>query len=762
MKATYGATPQEWQHFADRLKLRNDLLPVVSNPDAPISPFSKMVDKGKTPSRYNGDRQVGGITRWTQVDADARDVQRWMKEPDYGICLQTRLVRAVDIDVPDADRAAAIEQAVRDAVPGVHFPLRWRANSGKRILAFRYAGELTKRSVPVDGGIVELLATGQQFVAVGTHPSGARYEWDDGLPAAFPELTEEEVETVWSTIELLFATGESRVAKVARERSSTVGEGTAEDDVALYLAEHGLILDEGVGGQVYLECPWKAGHSSDSGVTETTYFPAGTGGFDCGHFKCLHASCEGRTDEDFLDAIGFNQDTEFRTRDFPLLPTQSVIPHVPGLESGSTLEGAIERERFNPHSKLPAVPADSAPMLKRNKQSEILVTQDNVARAFECPEYVTRKLRYDTFTQGVVWAWWNEADLEEVWTPWGDVDNARAMRTLDRRGFKSTPGIEMVRRAVDDVARQREIDLAVAWLNGLRWDGVERCETFLIDYLGVEDTPYARAVGRYMWTAMAGRCLVPGVQADMAVILVTPEQGRGKTSMIRALVPEEDWFGELDLTLDDDDLGRLMKGKLVCELPELKGLATRQLESIKAFISRRKDEWTPKYMEHTQAFLRRVFMIGTTNDDDFLADPTGERRWLPTRIGRADTAAIRRDRELLWAEARERFKLGGIDWEDAERLATAEHAKFKARDPLQDKVQAWAESEGLGAHVPAAVGFTLEEMVEQCLGLEFVRCSMRDQRRYGGILRALGYVKARMSRGGEQQMVWRRPVEEKN
>lgn len=755
MKCTYGATPQDWQHFADRLKLRSDLLPVVSDQSVPLAPYSKMRDLGKTPSRINSEGQVHGITQWTQVDADARDILRWSRDPRLGICLQTRLVRAVDIDLADPARADEIEQAVRDAVPGVHFPRRWRANSGKRLLAFRYAGDLTKRSVSVEGGIVELLATGQQFVAIGTHPSGSRYEWDDGLPEAFPELNEDEVELIWSTIELLFATGESRVARERKDRALTAGEGTAEDDVALYLAEHGHILDEGPGGQVYLECPWKAGHSGDSGVTETTYFPAGTGGFDCGHFKCLHASCEGRTDEDFLDAVGFNADTEFRTRDFPLLP-QGRLPAIPGLEAGGDIEKAV---RVAGGGKLPAVPADSAPVLKRNKQSEILVTQDNVARAFECPEYVTRKLRFDQFSAAPVWAWWNEAEGQEVWQEWGDVDNARAMRTLDRRGFKSTPGIEMIRRAVLDVADMNKIDLAVAWLQGLQWDGQDRCERFLIDYLGAEDTPYVRAIGRYMWTAMAGRVLVAGIKADMAVILVTPDQGRGKTSMIEALVPNEEWFGELDLTLKDDDLGRLMRGKLVCELSELRGLRTKDREAIKSFISRRFDEWTPKYMEHAIKLWRRVFLIGTTNEDDFLSDPTGERRFLPTHIGRADIAAIKRDRELLWAEARERFKLGGIDWEDAEALAPAEHAKFKARDPLQDRVQTWAETEGLGGHVPIDHGFTLEEMVEQCLGLEFVRVSMRDQLRYGGILRALGYVKARKSRGGQRDMLWSRKEE---
>lgn len=751
MKVTFGASHNDWMHFSERLKLRADLLPVVANPAAAVAPYSKMKDLGKTPSRYNSDRQVHGIAGWTGVSADARDISRWAREPDYGICLQTRLVRAVDIDVTDPDLAEQIEQVVRDTIPGVLFPRRWRANSPKRVLAFSFDGELTKRSFPVGSERVELLATGQQFVAVGTHPSGCRYEWDGGLPEGFPELKADEVELLWSTLEMLFATGESTAARVStRELGSAAGEGAADDDVTVYLAEHGLILDEGQGGQVYIECPWKHEHTGDSGVTETAYFPAGTGGFDCGHFKCLHDHCSGRTDEDFLEAVGFNGDMEFRTRDFPSLPMGSQVPMVPGLEDGANIETARAMT-----GRLPLVPADTAPIMKRDPQSRILVTQDNVAKAFECPEFVTRKLRYDTFTAGPVWAWWNEAEGCEAWQPWTDVDNARAMRTLDRRGFKSTPGVEMIRRAVDDVARNREIDTAIKWLTGLHWDGQDRCETFLIDYLGAADTPYIRAVGRYMWTAMAGRCLKPGIKADMAVILVTPEQGRGKTSMIEALVPDEDWFGELDLDLDDADLGRLMKAKLVCELPELKGLATRQLESIKAFISRRKDEWTPKYMECAQAFLRRVFMIGTTNDEDFLADPTGERRWLPLHIGVADIPGIRAARDQLWAEARERFRICGIEWEDAERLAPAEHAKFKASDPLEDTIRLWLAAEGLGGYKPEdREWLTLDEVFEQCLKREFARATMAEQKRVGRILRALGYANRTVRVDGIQRRLW--------
>lgn len=737
-------------HFSERLKLRADLLPVVANPSAPIAPYSKLKDRGKTPSRYNSEREIHGITDWTNVNADARDISRWSREPDYGICLQTRLVRALDIDVADPAHADQIEQAIRDTVPGVYFPKRWRANSGKRLLAFSCDGELHKRSFPVGTERIELLATGQQFVAVGTHPSGARYEWDGSLPEGFPVLSSDEVETVWSTLELLFATGDSFKASARERKGSASGEGDATDEVAQYLAEHGLCMDEGPAGQVYFECPWIAEHTADNGVTQTVYFPAATGGFDNGHFKCLHDHCAGRTDDEFLEAIGFNGDIEFRARDFPMLTSSGNLPSVPGLEDG----GDIVTARPN-SGRLPVVPPDTAPIFKRDAQSRILVTQDNVARAFDSPEFMTRKLRFDQFNMQPVWAWYDEPDGCEQWQAWSDVDNARSLRTLDRRGFKNTPGIEMVRRAVDDIARSRPVDIAMQWLLERRWDGVDRIETFLIDYLGAEDTPYVRAVSRYMWTAMAGRCLEPGIKADMAVILVTPEQGKGKTTMIESLVPNDEWFGELDLERDDADLGRLMKGKLVLELSELKGLASRELDSIKKFISARKDEWTPKFVEYSQEFKRRCFFIGTTNEEEFLADPTGERRWLPLYIKQANIAAIKRDLDLLWAEARERFKICGVEWQDAESLAVDEHYKFKASDPLEDTVRVWLWSKGLGDYRPAEQPYlTLEEVFEQGLKREFGRTTMAEQKRVGRIMRAIGYKNEQITVDGIRRRLW--------
>jgi hypothetical protein len=90
------------------LDLAAHLLPVVSNPHATISGNSNMAAIGKTPSRYNGNGEVSGIPKWTEFAATPGDIEKWKSEEDYGICLQTRAVRAFDIDIKDRAKSDTV------------------------------------------------------------------------------------------------------------------------------------------------------------------------------------------------------------------------------------------------------------------------------------------------------------------------------------------------------------------------------------------------------------------------------------------------------------------------------------------------------------------------------------------------------------------------------------------------------------------------------------------------------------------------------
>lgn len=305
MTERYGAAPAEWDHFTEILGLGPDLLPVVSNPSARISPLSKMKALGKTPSRYNAQRLVGGIPDWTSHVTTDAEITRWKAEADYGIALQTRRVRALDCDIDDPKQSGEVFEAVAQTLGWL--PCRRRGESGKFLLAFTMSGEFAKRVIRTSQGIIEFLATGQQFIAVGTHPSGAEYYWGGGLPVEIPTLTLEQFEALWSALEAKFAIEPSTTSKLTSKKQQ-LEQAAANDPIAVSLHDLGLVRSTERDGRLHITCPFEAEHTSDSADSATTYFPAFTGGFERGHFRCLHAHCEGRPDGAFLTALGLGHD----------------------------------------------------------------------------------------------------------------------------------------------------------------------------------------------------------------------------------------------------------------------------------------------------------------------------------------------------------------------------------------------------------------------------------------------------------------------
>lgn len=306
----YGATYEDWFAFDFDLSLTADLLPVVSNPGAQVSPNSRLspYDRGKVPSQFDGNGQVVGIPRWTAKQTTDAEVERWSRIPDLGVCIQTRNVRAFDIDVPDAAKAEAIQTFINARI-GLILPCRGRSNSGKRLLAFRLEGELFKHRITVDGGVVEILGNGQQFVAAGAHPSGARYEWAGGVPSSIAAITREQFDGLIAALVAQFGFGDNPLA-VARAPRARTGERIQVDDpVASHLFDTGRVIDTIPDKGLAIECPWGDEHTTgEPGNGSTMWLLAGTNGEPHGHFKCLHAHCEGRTDSEFFAAIGYDDD----------------------------------------------------------------------------------------------------------------------------------------------------------------------------------------------------------------------------------------------------------------------------------------------------------------------------------------------------------------------------------------------------------------------------------------------------------------------
>jgi P4 family phage/plasmid primase-like protien len=218
------------------LGLGADLLPVVPDPTVKPSPLSKVKAFGKIPSEYNAAGEAHGIAGWQSREITWQDIERWKADRRLSMCVRTSAVRAIDVDITDEALAANIASFLFsfgdtwDRFPPL--PKRSRANSSKFLLAFRLDGDYSKRIIKCgEAGRIEFLANGQQFVAAGSHPSGASYEWAGGLPSDIPTLKCDAFEELWAALDTKY--GEGVVSKRGADESGVRNnqDGSANDAV---------------------------------------------------------------------------------------------------------------------------------------------------------------------------------------------------------------------------------------------------------------------------------------------------------------------------------------------------------------------------------------------------------------------------------------------------------------------------------------------------------------------------------------------------
>jgi hypothetical protein len=388
---------------------------------------------------------------------------------------------------------------------------------------------------------------------------------------------------------------------------------------------------------------------------------------------------------------------------------------------------------------------------RRSENGVIIPSLGNVDIALSSPDFCGWTIGYDTFRDELMF---HHGDGE--WQDFSDEHYVQLRIELPKRGFGEIRK-ELIHDAVCKRAKDNKFDSAQIWLASLKWDGTERVESFNSVYFGAKNTPYTRAVALYQWTAMAGRVLVPGVQADMVPILVGP-QGMLKSTVLAALVPSQEFFCEISFSEKDDDLARKMRGTLVAEVSELRGFGTRDSESIKSFVTRRFEKWIPKFKEFKSTYPRRLVLIGTTNKTEFLCDDSGERRYLPLDVKKADRDAITRDRNQLWAEAAILFNNNGVLWAEAESLARVEVDQYKKRDPWQPKIEhyLWNRTINLNGNlVQSNTGITTFEIQTAALEKEPKNLTHGDSIRVATVMKALSYTQKRLyTEQGKKITVW--------
>lgn len=295
-------------------------------------------------------------------------------------------------------------------------------------------------------------------------------------------------------------------------------------------------------------------------------------------------------------------------------------------------------------------------VLELDKQGKVKDTLTNIAAI----------LRHDPQLKNIVY---NEfkcmidviGDLpwKQVKPGWGDTDISCAKLYFERvYGIWSPTKFKDALLAV--VSAERLYHPIKEYFETLQWDGTERVDTLLIDYLGAEDTPYVRAVTRKTLAAAVARVYEPGIKFDSILVLNGP-QGIGKSTLFTLLGKQ--WYSDsLSITdMKDKTAAEKLQGYWILELGELAGMKKVDVETMKSFVTRTDDKFRQSYGVVVESHPRSCIIVGSTNSEGgFLRDITGNRRFWPVHVsgnGKFHPWELT-EVDQIWAEAIERYRAG--------------------------------------------------------------------------------------------------------
>lgn len=356
-------------------------------------------------------------------------------------------------------------------------------------------------------------------------------------------------------------------------------------------------------------------------------------------------------------------------------------------------------------------------------------------------------------------------------------------QTLGRRPIEEPQTLELRRRLELEHCDYKgdglefatsEVQSAITWaadksryhpireyLEGLRWDGVDRLASMASDFFGAENSALNQAMMTKWMISAVARAMRPGCQVDTMLILVG-KQGSYKSSFLRALCRDPEWYSCTPLDIHNKDAFLQIRDTWIYEWAELEPLnRARDVDALKSFITPQVDLYRAPYGRGNVRVPRSCVFAGTTNRSEFLSDPTGERRyWVVVVMHEIDIGAVIAVRDQLWAEAVSRFKAGEkwhLDRPEQESLEVAQ-ATHKRLDPWLEAISGWIRGwvgkwkdrqiNATESGSMLALAVTTGDILGGALDKRIGDWGKADEMRIGALMREMGYHKIRSLASG--------------
>jgi len=598
---------------------------------------------------------------WQAKDYDSREVLERARRAglNVGVRLPPNWV-VLDVDPRNFPEGRdTLAELVRDAGLDLSQAPHVRTGSGGHHYYFRKPADVQLLDSLEDYPGLEFKSHGRQVVAPGSiHPCGRSYEWDDLAPfpeeappmpdrllamarrpvrahgeaAGFGELTPEKLaETLEQLDPTDFSAHDDWLALMMACHHATAGEGRQE------------FIDWSTQDPKFLDDAWIIGRRWDS-----LHMSGSRGGRPI-TIKFLHK---------VVQEAGGHVAQPDPEDDFEMV----------AVEEGDQLPTLRRMKNGKPESSFP-----NCLKLVRHIDSQL-------------------GLVYDEFGCGV--------HLVAPELPWRvdvgrrlDDDVVRRIRQYLVEITDMNWSKEDVLEAVLTLARENPVHPVRDYLAGLKWDGVPRLDTLLVKYAGATDNAYVRAIGAKALIAAVRRVRQPGCKFDNVIVL-EGSQGCGKSSFVKSLSPNIEWFSDSPIgNTESKDAPLSLQGRWIIELGEMSVLSKSGVEALKAFVSSSIDHVRRPYGRLHEELRRQCIFIGTTNQASYLKDQTGNRRFWPVKVGTIDLDALLADRDQLWAEAAAREVQGEslLLPQELWDVAAVEQEERVADDPWVDIVRAYLD-----------------------------------------------------------------------
>ncbi len=318
-----------------------------------------------------------------------------------------------------------------------------------------------------------------------------------------------------------------------------------------------------------------------------------------------------------------------------------------------------------------------------NQQDGRDAAQDDITRMID---YLTAryKFRYNT-----VMKYTEYRPLDNEWWGFQPLDgrvNKRMTLDVQQAGIKVS--IKDVKNYLesDHIENYNPIDDFLFRCNG-KWDGEDRiralARTVPTDNPHWEDWFYTWFLGMVdQWRAYGHR-----QYGNSVAPLLISRQGYNKSTFCRTLLPLELQWGYTDnlILSEKRQVLQAMSQSLLINLDEFNQISPQvQQGFLKNLIQLPSVKMKPPYGSHAIEFPRTASFIATSNMDDILSDPSGNRRFIGVELTGPIDVSRRPNYVQLYAQALAALQAGEKPYFDAmqTQLLMDSNKKFEVLEPI--------------------------------------------------------------------------------